>query len=154
MKAMILAAGYGKRLAPLTNDLPKPLLKVGDKTLIEHNIETLSKYGTKEIVINVSYLGQQIIDFLNDKFPNLKINFLLEKKPLGTGGGIVNALSYFEKPFIVMNADIFHSIDLNNLDINTESAHLIGVQNPSHNLTGDFSIENDVVVINLSLIHI
>ena len=148
MKAMILAAGYGKRLAPLTNDLPKPLLKVGDKTLIEHNIETLSKYGVKEIVINVSYLGQQIIDFLKDKFPNLKISFLLEEKPLGTGGGIVNALSYFEKPFIVMNADIFHSIDLNNLDINTESAHLIGVQNPSHNLTGDFSIENDVVVIN------
>ena len=148
MKAMILAAGYGKRLAPLTNDLPKPLLKVGDKTLIEHNIETLSKYGVKEIVINVSYLGQQIIDFLKDKFPNLKISFLLEEKPLGTGGGIVNALSYFEKPFIVMNADIFHSIDLNNLDINTESAHLIGVQNPSHNLNGDFSIENDVVVIN------
>ena len=108
MKAMILAAGYGKRLAPLTNDLPKPLLKVGDKTLIEHNIETLSKYGVKEIVINVSYLGQQIIDFLNDKFPNLKINFLLEEKPLGTGGGIVNALSYFEKPFIVMKSDIFH----------------------------------------------
>lgn len=78
MKAMILAAGYGKRLAPLTNDLPKPLLKVGDKTLIEHNIETLSKYGVKEIVINVSYLGQQIIDFLKDKFPNLKISFLLE----------------------------------------------------------------------------
>ena len=98
MKAMILAAGYGKRLAPLTNDLPKPLLKVGDKTLIEYNIETLSKYGVKEIVINVSYLGQQIIDFLKEQ-SNLKISFLLEEKPLGTGGGIVNALSYFEKPY-------------------------------------------------------
>ena len=62
MKAMILAAGYGKRLAPLTNDLPKPLLKVGDKTLIEHNIETLSKYGVKEIVINVSYFDLETQD--------------------------------------------------------------------------------------------
>ena len=75
MKAMILAAGFGKRLKPLTDDIPKPLLKVGNQSLIERNIRSLLNYGFDEIVINVSYLGNMIIEHVLELFPNNKIVF-------------------------------------------------------------------------------
>ena len=149
MKAMILAAGFGKRLLPLTEVTPKPLLMIGKKTLIERNIEYLLNNGFSEIVINVSHLSEQIIEHVNEKFPDTKINFSVESKPLGTGGGIQNAISVIgSDPFLCVNADIFHEIKINELSFDVEAAHLIGVPNPDHNKEGDFSINNGVVVVN------
>ena len=92
MKAMILAAGFGKRLLPLTENLPKPMLKVGDQTLIERNINYLIKNGFSEIIINVSHHGDLLIEHVNNIFPDHNILFSIEEKPLGTGGGVLNAL--------------------------------------------------------------
>ena len=146
MKAMILAAGFGKRLKPLTDDIPKPLLTVGNQSLIERNIRSLLNYGFDEIVINVSYLGNMITEHVLELFPNNKIVFSEESQPLGTGGGIVNALELLgDKPFILINADIYHNINLTALNSDVKAAHLVGVRNPEHNLKGDFSLENDLV---------
>ena len=148
MKAMILAAGFGKRLKPLTDDIPKPLLKVGNQSLIERNIRSLLNYGFDEIVINVSYLGNMITEHVLELFPNNKIVFSEESQPLGTGGGIVNALELLgDKPFMLINADIYHNINLTALNSDVKAAHLVGVRNPEHNLKGDFSLENDLVCV-------
>ena len=148
MKAMILAAGFGKRLKPLTDDIPKPLLKVGNQSLIERNIRSLLNYGFDEIVINVSYLGNMITEHVLELFPNNKIVFSEESQPLGTGGGIVNALELLgDKPFMLINADIYHNINLTALNSDVKAAHLVGVRNPEHNLKGDFSLENNLVCI-------
>jgi MurNAc alpha-1-phosphate uridylyltransferase len=148
MKAMILAAGFGKRLKPLTDDIPKPLLKVGNQSLIERNIRSLLNYGFDEIVINVSYLGNMITEHVLELFPNNKIVFSEESQPLGTGGGIVNALELLgDKPFMLINADIYHNINLTALNTDVKAAHLVGVRNPEHNLKGDFSLENDLVCV-------
>ena len=148
MKVMILAAGFGKRLLPLTEVTPKPLLKIGDKTLIQHNIDHLIANGFSEFVINISHLGHLIEDHINEEFSNLNITFSREDSPLGTGGGILNALSLLgNENFLVINSDIFHQIDLKSLPNKIDAAHLIGVPNPTHNELGDFSInENNIVV--------
>ena len=144
MKAMILAAGYGKRLLPLTKETPKPLLKVGNKTLIQHNIEHLIKNGFTEFVINISHLGYMIENHVKEKFSNINIEFSKEDKPLGTGGGILNAIDLLgDENFLVMNSDIFHKIDIKNLPKDIDAAHLIGVPNPSHNQQGDFCIDHN-----------
>ena len=131
MKAMILAAGFGKRLKPLTDDIPKPLLKVGNQSLIERNIRSLLNYGFDEIVINVSYLGNMITEHVLELFPNNKIVFSEESQPLGTGGGIVNALELLgDKPFMLIHADIYHNINLTALNSDVKAAHLVGVRNP------------------------
>ena len=148
MKAMILAAGYGKRMMPLTEDLPKPLLKVGKKSLIERNINSLLGAGYKEIVINVSYLGSMIKKHVLNIFPHNDISFSEESTPLGTGGGILNAINLLgDKPFLLINADIFHKIELKDLKQDVEIAHIVGVNNPAHNLNGDFSIDSGLVTI-------
>ena len=149
MKAFILAAGYGKRLLPLTKTSPKSLLKVGDMSLIERNIKHLLDVGISEIVINISYLGELVRNHVIEKFPNENINFSFEEEPLGTGGGIYKALHLIgSEPFLCMNADIFHNIKLDNLSLDVESALLIGVPNPEHNQVGDFSLDKDIVKIN------
>ena len=148
MKAMILAAGFGKRLKPLTDDIPKPLLKVGNQSLIERNIRSLLNYGFDEIVINVSYLGNMITEHVLELFPNNKIVFSEESEPLGTGGGILNALELLgDKPFMLINADIYHNINLTALNADVKVAHLVGVRNPDHNPKGDFSLENNLVCV-------
>ena len=148
MKAMILAAGYGKRMMPLTENLPKPLLKVGKKSLIERNINSLLGAGYKEIVINVSYLGSMIKKHVLDIFPHNDISFSEESTPLGTGGGILNAINLLgDEPFLLINADIFHKIELKDLKQDVEIAHIVGVNNPAHNLNGDFSIDSGLVTI-------
>ena len=150
MKAFILAAGYGKRLLPLTENSPKPLLKVGDTSLIERNIEHILNSGISEIVINISYLGALVREHVIEKFPNENINFSVEEKPLGTGGGVYKALPLLgSEPFLCMNADLFHNIKLDNLFSDVESALLIGVPNPEHNQMGDFSLDKDIVNINI-----
>ena len=149
MKAFILAAGYGKRLLPLTENSPKPLLKVGDTSLIERKIEHILNSGISEIVINISYLGALVREHVIEKFPNENINFSVEEKPLGTGGGVYKALPLLgSEPFLCMNADLFHNIKLDNLFSDVESALLIGVPNPEHNQMGDFSLDKDIVNIN------
>ena len=147
MKAMILAAGLGKRLNPLTNDIPKPLLKVGNQSLIERNIRSLLNYGFDEIVINVSYLGNMITEHVLEIFPNNKIIFSKESEPLGTGGGIKNALKLLgDEPFMLINADIYHNINLAAVKTAPKYAHLVGVKNPEHNIQGDFSLDNNIVL--------
>ena len=147
MKAMILAAGLGKRLKPLTNDIPKPLLKVGNQSLIERNIRSLLSYGFDEIVINVSYLGNMITEHVLEIFPNNKIIFSEESEPLGTGGGIKNALKLLgDEPFMLINADIYHNINLAAVKTAPKYAHLVGVKNPEHNIQGDFSLDNNIVL--------
>ena len=148
MKAMILAAGFGKRLLPLTESLPKPMLKVGDQTLIERNINYLIKNGFSEIIINVSHHGDLLIEHVNNIFPDHNILFSIEEKPLGTGGGVLNALEMIEdEVFLVMNSDIFHNIKIMDLPKDIEAAHLIGVSNPDHNPNGDFTINESIVEI-------
>ena len=148
MKAMILAAGFGKRLKPLTNDTPKPMLKVGNQSLIERNIHSLINSGFDEIVINVSYLGNILIKHVLELFPNNNILFSKESEPLGTGGGIQNALELLgDEPFMLINADIYHDIDLAAINKIVKVAHLVGVKNPEHNLQGDFSLDGDIVSV-------
>ena len=106
-KAMILAAGFGKRINPLTLERPKPLLRMGNETLLSNTLKFLESYNIKDVVINVHYLENQIIDYINKKNFNLNIKIVKEEgKILNTGGGILNAIKYFSnKPFLVINPD-------------------------------------------------
>ena len=152
MKAMILAAGYGKRMMPLTENLPKPLLKIGNESLIERNINALLAAGFNDIIINVSYLGSMIKKHVLDIFPNANINFSEEEIPLGTGGGVLNAIGLLGKdPFLLINADIYHQINLEDIRQDVDIAHLVGVENPDHNVDGDFSLNADEVSISNNL---
>ena len=152
MKAMILAAGYGKRMMPLTENLPKPLLKIGNESLIERNINALLAAGFNDMIINVSYLGSMIKKHVLEIFPNANISFSEEEIPLGTGGGVLNAIGLLGKdPFMLINADIYHQINLKNIKQDVDIAHLVGVENPDHNVEGDFSLNADEVSISNNL---
>jgi len=107
MKAMILSAGYGKRLLPLTSKCPKPLLKIGRETLLSNTIKFLKKFGVKQVVINVHYLGSMIDEYINKNNFNLDITIVKETdKILDTGGGILNAIQHFSnEPFLAINPD-------------------------------------------------
>ena len=152
MKAMILAAGYGKRMMPLTENLPKPLLKIGNESLIQRNINALLTAGFNDIIINVSYLGSMIKKHVVEVFPSANISFSEEEIPLGTGGGVLNAIGLLGKdPFMLINADIYHQINLKNIKQDVDIAHLVGVENPNHNADGDFSLNANVVSIKNNL---
>jgi len=117
MKAMILAAGKGERLRPLTREIPKPLIPVANRPLIEYNLSLLERHGIREVAINLHYLGELIRDRLGDgsRF-GLKIHYSEEPTLLGTGGGIKKLRSFFgTEPFLVINADILIDIDLKDL---------------------------------------
>ena len=109
--AIILAAGFGKRLNPLTLTKPKPLLKIGDVAVLENTINFLKNYGIQEIIINTFYLSEQIVSFLNKLNLEIKIISIVEEKEiLGTGGGIVNASKLIEEDyFFVINPDTIWS---------------------------------------------
>ena len=147
MKAMILAAGLGTRMRPLTDHTPKPLLKVAGKPLIQWHIERLAAAGFKDIVINHAYLGQQIVDFCGDgrRFA-VSIHYSGEAQPLETAGGIQKALPLLgDEPFVVVNADVFSQFDLAGLkaiDLQQNLAHVVLVDNPEHHRQGDFSLFN------------
>ncbi|VAW37216.1 Nucleotidyl transferase possibly involved in threonylcarbamoyladenosine formation [hydrothermal vent metagenome] len=147
MRAMILAAGIGERMRPLTFIKPKPLLEVGGTSLIEHHIINLKKAGYNKIVINVSWLAQQIMQKLGDGSQyGVEIRYSSEgDEPLETGGGIYKALPLIGKqPFLVVNGDIKTDMDFNEIKYNHNSlAHLVLVKNPAHNLDGDFSLASD-----------
>ena len=147
MRAMILAAGLGKRMQPLTADLPKPLLKVGDKTLIEHQIERLVAGGITGIVINHFYLGGMIEELLgNGSKYGTSISYSREPIRLETAGGIIKALPQLQDDcFVVVNADIWTDFDFSTLeavDGIDRLAHLILVENAEHNPHGDFYIDD------------
>jgi MurNAc alpha-1-phosphate uridylyltransferase len=152
MKAMILAAGLGSRMRPLTDVTPKPLLEVGDKSLIEWHIERLANCGFKEIVINIAHLGYQIPEALGDGSRwGVKIEYSNEQKEgaLESAGGITKALPLLgSKTFLVVNSDIFTNYNFQN-SINLKEgvlAHLILVPNPEHNPNGDFALDGNLVV--------
>ena len=106
MKAIILSAGYGMRLRPLTEQNPKPLLKIGKETLLSNTIKFLEKCGVKDVVVNVHYLGEQIVNYINKEKFNINITVVEEKeKILDTGGGVFNAIKYFSNDFLIINPD-------------------------------------------------
>jgi len=146
MKAMILAAGHGKRMRPLTDTTPKPLLKAGGKSLIVWNIERLKKSGIKEFVINLGWLGHKIPQALgNGSQWGVKINYSDEQQngPLETAGGIIQALPLLgNEPFIVVNGDVWCDIDYQHPTLSKNTlAHLVLVDNPTHNPKGDFCLQ-------------
>ena len=144
MKAMILAAGRGERMRPLTDHMPKPLLKVGGKPLIVWHLERLAKAGFKDIVINHAHLGAQIEATLgNGALWGLSIKYSPEKIALETAGGIANALPLLgSDPFLVVNGDTFTEIDFAFLHLKINMlAHLVLIDNPPQHLQGDFAID-------------
>ena len=143
MKAMILAAGKGERMRPLTLTKPKPLLAVGGKRLIEYHLLALAQAGFGEVVINHAWLGQQIEDYLGDGARyGLAIEYSREAEPLETGGGIRHALPLLGKePFLVVNGDIWTDYDFTQLrGPLAGQAHLVLVDNPAHHPDGDFTL--------------
>ncbi|MGI9228220.1 MAG: N-acetylmuramate alpha-1-phosphate uridylyltransferase MurU [Gammaproteobacteria bacterium] len=145
MKCMLLAAGLGERLRPLTNNIPKPLIKIAGKPLIEHHLERLKSAGFENIVINLSYLGDIIKTYLGDgRKYGVDISYSYEgDTPLETAGGIIHALPLLgDEPFLVINSDIWcnHKLSFANLS-NKKQAHLVLINNPPHNPKGDFVYE-------------
>ena len=145
MKAMILAAGYGKRLRPLTLTTPKPLVPVAGKPLITYHIERLAQAGLRELVINHSWLGEQIVQSLGDGSNlGVTIHYSAEAEPLETGGGICKALPLLgdgNTPFVVLNGDVYSDIDLAALQLPEGMlAHLVLVDNPDFHPDGDFCL--------------
>lgn len=145
---MILAAGRGERLRPITDTCPKPLVKVGGKELLVWHIEKLKQVGITDILINSAYLSEKIVDFIGDgsKF-GVKVTHSVEgASGLETAGGIIKALPFFEgKDFLVVNGDTFIDADYKQFlePLETEYlARLYLVDNPPHNQKGDFKIED------------
>lgn len=147
---MILAAGLGTRMRPLTNDTPKPMLKVAGIPLIEHQVRRLVTAGITDIVINHAYLGHQIEEYLKDGSAwGCSIQYSAELEPLETGGGIFKALPLLQveskdekkdEPFLLVNGDVWSELDLSSL-LKTPLkglAHLVMVNNPEFNSQGDF----------------
>lgn len=148
MRAMILAAGRGERLRPLTDVTPKPLLEVQAKPLIVHHLEALSMAGFSEVVINLSWLGKQIRDLLgNGAAFDLSIEYSEEVEALETAGGIQQALPLLGERFVVVNADIFTDYDFARLMQIDSIAHLVLVDNPPHHKRGDFTLEESTLGI-------
>ncbi|MEE4203790.1 MAG: nucleotidyltransferase family protein [Halieaceae bacterium] len=145
MKVMVLAAGKGERMRPLTDATPKPLLEVGGKPLLAWHFEALASAGYRDVVVNAAYLGQQIIDFCGDGSRwGLDIQMSVEPAPLETAGGIIEALPLLGGgPFVVLNGDVFTEYPLAQLravPLKPAGAHLVMVPNPPHNSCGDFAL--------------
>ena len=150
MKAMLLAAGRGERLRPLTDAVPKALVEAGGKPLIAWHLERLARAGFAEAVINVSHLGSRIIERVGDgaRF-GLRISYSRERERLETAGGIANALGLLgREAFLLVNADIYCECDfsrLMKLPLGRRLAHLVLVPNPAHRPKGDFSLRAGIV---------
>lgn len=145
MKAMILAAGLGNRMRPLTLHTPKPLLEVGGKPLIVWHIEKLAAIGVTEIVINTAWLGEKLAQALGDGSQfGVKILWSHEGEGLETAGGIIHALPLLgNQPFILLNGDVWTTMDfapLLDVDLNDNLAHLVLVENPQQHPEGDFTL--------------
>lgn len=145
MKAMILAAGLGQRMRPLTDNLPKPLLSVGGKPLLQYHLEALAALRIKEVIINIAYLGDKICEFAsNGSQFGLKIHYSQETEPLETAGGILQALPLIgNEPILLINGDVWSDYPLARLHSHQlradENAHLVLVPNPDFHPNGDFA---------------
>jgi len=144
MRAMILAAGRGERLRPLTDQVPKPLIELGGKPLIEYHLEALAGAGFRKIVVNQGHLGNMLRDALGDGSRwGISISWSDEQpEALETGGGIFKALPFLgDSPFLVVNGDVWTDYPFARLRaVKCDWAHLVLVPNPSHNPSGDFSL--------------
>jgi len=144
--ALVFAAGLGKRMRPLTESTPKPLIPLAGKPLIVHNIEKLADAGVTDLVVNTHWLAEQLVAALGDgqQF-GVDIRWSNEKDILDTGGGMKNALPLLgENPFIVVNSDVWTDFDFSNLvhqSLPESGAHLIMVPNPEQHKEGDFGID-------------
>jgi MurNAc alpha-1-phosphate uridylyltransferase len=147
--AMVLAAGRGARMRPLTDAVPKPLLTVRGKPLIVYHLEKLSRLGVRHVVINLAWLGGQIRAALGDGAQwQLQIHYSDEgEQALETGGGIFHALAQLgQQPFLVVNADVYTDLDFGALQIAPQAlAQLVLVDNPAHHPQGDFALVNGLV---------
>ena len=151
MKAMILAAGRGERMRPLTDLLPKPLLAVGGKPLIVHHIEKLKSAGVTELVINHAWLGHKLVESLGDGSAlGVTIHWSAEESALETAGGIVQALPLLgSDPFLVINGDTWLDLDYHTLvsePLGDDLAHLWLVPNPPQHPSGDFALQGGRVM--------
>lgn len=152
MKAMILAAGLGTRMRPLTLDTPKPLLCVADKPLIVWHLEALKRAGIDEVVINCAWLAEKLIQALGDGSQfGVKIHWSVETDALETAGGIINAMPLLgDAPFLLINGDVWTRFDYKNLcehKLGTDLAHLMLVDNPPQHPDGDFVLANERVYL-------
>ncbi|MGB0449117.1 MAG: N-acetylmuramate alpha-1-phosphate uridylyltransferase MurU [Porticoccaceae bacterium] len=152
MKAMILAAGRGERLRPLTDTTPKPMLPIDGKPLLEHHINQLAAAGITEIVINTCWLGEQIEEYFDDSGRRFGVNisWSREAQALETGGGISHALPLLgDQPFLLINGDVWSDFPLTELsktNLPAElDAQLVLVNNPEHHPQGDFSLDGNLV---------
>ena len=150
MMAMILAAGRGERLRPLTDHTPKPLLRVGQQSLIEHHLHSLGKAGFNQVVINLGYLGEQIRTVLGDgRRYGVVLRYSQEPpQALETGGGIFQALALLsDAPFLVVNADVCTDYPFQRFSHwqHTALAHLVLVDKPAHAQHGDFALHQEAV---------
>ncbi len=147
MKVMILAAGRGERMRPLTDAIPKPLLLAADKPIIQYTIEQLVAAGFSEIVINIAHLGQQIKQTLGSggQFGASIVYSDEGESSLETAGGIINALSLLgNEPFLVVNGDIANNYDFSQLkNKKIDLAHLVLIPNPGHHPNGDFHLSTN-----------
>ena len=156
-EAMILAAGFGRRLNPLTYNTPKPLLKIGNYTLLSNTLNFLEKIKVNKVVINTHYLQEKIVEYLDKKKFDLDITIVNEKKKiLDTGGGILNALEHFNDNFICINPDTIWNSNYieefkqmeKNFQNNKKKCHLLVVDRQKSfdkNLKGDFNLEDDLI---------
>ena len=149
MRAMILAAGRGRRMGALTAGVPKPLLQLEQRTLIEWQIERVAAAGVATVVVNLSYRGEQIRGVVGDgsRF-GVEVLYSDEgPEPLETAGGIVEALPMLgDDPFLVVNADVFSDFDLASLAVRRGLGELVLVPNPEHKVEGDYGIDAESIV--------
>ena len=153
MKAMILAAGRGERMRPLTDHTPKPLLKVGEYSLIEHLVRSLKQHGFDELIVNHAHLGSQIETCLGSGSQyDVTIRYSSEGETgLETGGGILKALPMLgDAPFLVVNGDVWTDYPFSRLltQPGDALAHLVLVNNPEHHQQGDFALDDAGLVLN------
>jgi MurNAc alpha-1-phosphate uridylyltransferase len=149
MKVMLLAAGRGERLRPLTDEVPKALVEAAGKPLIGWHLERLARAGFREAVINVSHLGARIEERLGDGTRyGMRIAYSRERERLETAGGIANALPLLgREPFLLVNADVYCECDFGRMRgtaLGPRLAHLVLVPNPAHRAEGDFSLRDGV----------
>jgi len=149
VKVMLLAAGVGERMRPLTDHTPKPLLQVAGVPLLEHHIRRLAEAGLTDLLINVAHLGQQIIDYCGDGSRwGVSIAYSPEAAPLETAGGIINAMPLLgQQPFMVVNGDVwtdypFRPLASRGLLSASRSAHLVLVDNPPQHPLGDYTLSD------------
>lgn len=151
MKVMLLCAGLGERMRPLTLTTPKPLLKVQGEPILAHTLTALKKAGFRECVINVSQLGEQIIDVLGDGAAyEMHIEYSIEEKPLGTAGGVIKALPLLgDGPILIVSGDIYTDFDFTSLrdkSLGNMLAHCVMVPNPPYHPGGDFHLGTDHIL--------